>query len=81
MADRLDVCRVELSQLDSVVSLQVQDMVVEPFAFYKQHLQLFTLFLVQPFLDNLAFIDFADLMLPTYSRRHLCQTDLVPLCI
>ena len=40
-------------------------MIVKPLPFNKQHFQLFSLFVVQTFLNNLALIDFADLMLAT----------------
>ena len=63
MLDFFDMRRVDVFELLSS-PMDAQDMVVEPFAFYEEHLQLLSLLGIQPFLNNLAFIDFADLMLP-----------------
>lgn len=51
-------------------------MVVEPFAFYEQHLQLFSLLLVQAFLNNLAFKALDNLAKPSESCLSLSFSDL-----
>ena len=45
-----DVSRIDPSQAD--VFVKVQDMVVEPLAFDEEHLELFSLPLIQTFLDD-----------------------------
>ena len=63
VADGLDMRRVYVFQ-QLAVFMDGQDMVVEPLPFDEDHLQLFSLSLVQPLLDDLALVDFADLVLP-----------------
>ena len=62
MLDFFDASCVDVSELYAI-PLHCKDMVVEPLSFNKQHLQLFSLFVVESLLNNLALIDFADLML------------------
>lgn len=56
----LDVSRIDPSQAD--VFVKVQDMVVEPLAFDEEHLELFSLPLVQAFLDDFALVSLNDLV-------------------
>ena len=74
MLDFFDIRRVDVFELLSSL-MDAQDVVVEPLAFYEQHLQLLSLLCVQPLFDNLAFIDFADLMLPLQLSSCSCSSD------
>lgn len=56
----LDVSRIDLSQAD--VFVEVQNMIVEPLAFDEEHLEFFSLPLVQTFLNDFALISLDDLI-------------------
>ena len=56
----LDVSRIDPSQAD--IFVKVQDMVVEPLTFDEEHLELFSLSLVQALLDDFALVSFDDLV-------------------
>ena len=58
-----DVSRIDPSQAD--VFVKVQDMVVEPLAFDEEHLELFSLPLVQTFLDDFTLVSLDDLVKTT----------------
>ena len=60
--DLFDASCVDVPELYAI-SFHCQHIVVEPLTFNKQHLQLFSLLVIESLLNNLAFIDFADLML------------------
>ena len=56
----LDASRIDSGQAD--IFVKVQDMVVEPLAFDEEHLELFSLLLVQAFLDDFALVSLDDLV-------------------
>lgn len=62
MPDFADMRRIDLVQLLSVL-MDIKNVVVEPFALNKELRELLALRLVQPFLDDFAFEDLADLVL------------------
>ena len=55
-----DVSRIDPSQAD--VFMKVQDVVVEPLAFDEEHLELFSLPLVQTLLDDFALVNLNNLV-------------------
>lgn len=56
----LDISRIDPSQAD--IFMKIQDMVVEPLAFDEEHLELFSLLLVQTFLDDFALVSLDNLV-------------------
>ena len=64
MLDVFDCSRIDVFQISSRL-MNVQNMVVKPFAFEKHLVQFFSLCFVQSLLDYLALEDFADLILTT----------------
>ena len=68
MLDIFDASCVDVFELYAI-SLHCKNIVVEPFALNKKHHQLFFLFFVQTSFNNLAFKDFADLMLTSKRCR------------
>ena len=59
----LDISRIDPSQAD--IFVKVQDMIIKPLAFDEEHLELFSLPLIQTFLDDFALVSLDDLIKTT----------------